>query len=456
MLDIYFLEAIRMPVRKTLSTIPCMLLLLSLAAAADAQDFTAIQEVMNGKRSDADASWWGFDAADSTAALQAAIDSPAKRLLVPYMGKPWIVRPIRLRGDQEIVFAPGVVVLAQKGEFRGPGDSLFTAEGVSNLILRGYGATFRMWKSDYQRPPYKKAEWRMGVALRGCRKVLIEGLRVEGTGGDGFYVDGGGGRLWSEDITIRNCASADNHRQGISIISAVNLLVENCVFSGTSGTAPEAGIDLEPDAPNQRLVHCVIRNCVFENNRGHAMLVHLRKFDGNTEPVSILFDHCLARMTGTGGGWAGMSVGAVNDAGPQGLIEFRDCTAENTGREAAKVYDKSAGGAKVRFVRCNWKNPWNAAASDYKGPRVPVLIELRNPKLIARFGGVDFENCKIFDRADRPAIKVYEQHSAQGVQDLDGSIFVENPNGVRSDLGSVNGAGSSGLTVRKMGPARRP
>src|ERR1039458_585216 len=126
-------------------------------------------------------------------------------------------------------------------------DSLLSATGQSNLVIRGYGRTLRMQKRDYQNPPYSKAEWRMGIALRGCRHVLIEGLRVESTGGDGFYVDGGGTFGWSEDITLRNCTAYDNHRQGLSVISVENLLVENCLFANTWGTAPEAGIDLEPD-----------------------------------------------------------------------------------------------------------------------------------------------------------------------------------------------------------------
>jgi hypothetical protein len=99
------------------------------------------------------------------------------------------VRPIKLRGNLELVFEPGVLV-RPNGANSGRRDSLFTAVDVENLTIRGYGATLRMWKSDYQKPPYKKAEWRMGIAIRGCRNVLIEGVRVESSGGDGFYVDG--------------------------------------------------------------------------------------------------------------------------------------------------------------------------------------------------------------------------------------------------------------------------
>ena len=47
-------------------------------------------------------------------------------------------------------------------------------------------------------------------------------------------------------VTIKDVELRDNHRQGISVISAVGLLVEDTVMRGTNGTAPEAGVDIEP------------------------------------------------------------------------------------------------------------------------------------------------------------------------------------------------------------------
>jgi hypothetical protein len=46
-----------------------------------------------------DASNFGFNAVDATAALQGAIDSKADTVLVPYMGKDWIVTPIVMTGS---------------------------------------------------------------------------------------------------------------------------------------------------------------------------------------------------------------------------------------------------------------------------------------------------------------------------------------------------------------------
>jgi hypothetical protein len=413
-----------------------------------AENDQGIREVVTGARATASAAWWGFNEEDATDALQSAFDSPAKTVVVPYMGTPWIVRPLKLHGNQEIVFEPGVLVLAKKGEFRGGGDSLLSAGDVENLTLRGYGATLRMRKKDYQNSPYTKAEWRMGIGLRGCVNVVIEGLRIESSGGDGIYIDGGVNRKWSENITIRNVACYDNHRQGISVISAQNLLIENSSLSATRGTAPEAGIDFEPDSPEQRLVNCVVRNCLFENNAGNASLVYLKQLSRESEPVSVRFENCVSRMGDAGDapdvvrslhldGWGGMTVGACKDDGPQGIIEFNNCVSENTGREGARVYDKSAEGVKVRFVNCSWKNAWLAEPLDYDGPRSPISVILRRPELTTRLGGIEFVDCHVYDTEDRPALVVYEEKGHYGVRNLTGKITVHNAHGAGMDLGDM-------------------
>jgi len=406
-------------------------------AQGNGKDARAVEEVRAGRRKVANAAWWGFDPQDSTAALQAALDSQAPAVVVPYMGAPWVVTPLQLRSHQEVLFEPGVLVLAKKGEFRGRGDSLFTASGVENLTIRGYGATFRMHKRDYQKPPYEKAEWRMGLSLRGVKQVRVEGLRIESTGGDGFYIDGGAGRAWSEDMVLRDCVAHDNHRQGLSVISAQRLLVEHCRFSATSGTPPEAGIDLEPDTEEQRLSDITIRNCVFENNHGHALLVYLRPLSRKSAPVSIRVERCLSRMSeGETHGWAGYAIGTAKDDGPQGLIELVECVAEHTGREGLKVFDKSAGSVKVRAERCHWKDPWNAPAPEYGGPRAPVLVELRRAELTKEPGGLEFADCYVYDSAPRPAVQYEDATESAPLVDVAGRILVRDAETARPRLGT--------------------
>ena len=82
----------------------------------------AIDGVKSGELNTATASWWGFDPEDSTEALRSAINSGAKKLTVDNMGSPWIVEPMQLASNQEILFQKGVVVQAKRGSFKGTGD----------------------------------------------------------------------------------------------------------------------------------------------------------------------------------------------------------------------------------------------------------------------------------------------------------------------------------------------
>ena len=52
--------------------------------------------------------------------------------MVPNVGRDWIVRPIQLAGRQELVLEPGVVIAAKRGEYRGGGDTVFSAASVES------------------------------------------------------------------------------------------------------------------------------------------------------------------------------------------------------------------------------------------------------------------------------------------------------------------------------------
>ena len=92
------------------------------------------------------ASAFGFDAADSTAALQAAIDSGARTVVVDKQDGPWVTTPLTLRSDLELVLEEGVEIVAKAGAFLPKGDNLMRAANVENLTIRGEGtgATLRM------------------------------------------------------------------------------------------------------------------------------------------------------------------------------------------------------------------------------------------------------------------------------------------------------------------------
>jgi len=402
----------------------------------------AVREVASGQRKVANAAWWGFDEEDSTDALQRAIDSGARRLLIPNMTRDWVVRPIRLAGNQELVLEPGTVVTAKRGEYHGSGDSVFTAKDLSNLTIRGYEATIRMQKEDYivgkvlvdfnwdrWFGQYPKAEWRMALSVVGCTNVKVFGVTLRDSGGDGIYIGGGSRQRYCKDIHIRDVVCDNNYRQGISIISVDGLLVENSVFSNTWGTPPSSGVDIEPDSPQERVRDVVFRNCSFLDNYGDGIEVFLANMRAESGDVQVLFDNCrVASRRGSG-----VRVAKVRDDGPGGLIEFRDCTIENTEGYGIKVQDKSAGGARVRFVNCRLRNVARNRA--YRGAWAPIWIHLFKTDITSRLGGIDFVRCLVEDDRARPVITVEDAEGDHGLFDVTGSILVRNPCGVKADLG---------------------
>ena len=252
-----------------------------------------LAEVKTGTRIEAKASWWGFNKEDSTHALQAAINSGVKKLIVDNTGSDWIVEPISLVNDQEILFEKGVVVIAKKNSFKNPADSLFTAKCKKNITLRGEdGAVLKMRKADYHDAKlYTQAEWRHTILLLSCENIKIQNLTLLSSGGDGIYVGVQGDATtmnYCKNILIDNVICDDHNRQGISIISAENLTIRNSVFKNTKGTAPEDGIDFEPNEQSESLVNCVVENCSFEGNNGKGIDLFLK----TDLPLSISIRNC--------------------------------------------------------------------------------------------------------------------------------------------------------------------
>lgn len=395
----------------------------------------AVKEVLSGDRTVANASWWGFDENDSTDAIQGAINSGASKVIIPFVGKDWIVQPIKLANNQEVVFESGVVVSAKKGMFKGKGDSLFSALSKNNITLRGYGATLRMQKKDYMGSDYVKAEWRHVICLRSCRGITVSGLTLRDSGGDGIYLglrrDSRGNVLPNRDIMVRDCIFDNNYRQGIMVISVENVRIKNCVFRNTRGTPPSAGIGIEPYSARSRMVNVVISECVSENNAGPGFMVSLRNLSSESEVVSILFVDCYVKS----GKKSGIQVGAILDKGPKGLIEFKNCTVQNTSTTGLYIANKSTDSALLRFNNCTWQNVATRGTYPKASTGVPIYLVLRSENFPAIFGGIEFINCYVYDSKDRPFLAFVDKGKGSLIRDVRGEIQVDNPYGARMNWG---------------------
>ncbi len=380
---------------------------------------SAVHEVERGQREVAYAAWWGFDPQDATRALQSAIRSKARKVIVSKMPAPWIVDKIELVGDKEILFEPGVEVVAKRGSFRGKTDSLFTASNQSRLKLIGPGATLRMWRADYDRPPYEKAEWRHVLCFRGCSDVLVEGLTLAESGGDGIYLGAGRQGQPNRNVVIRNVLCLNNYRQGVSVITAENLLLEKVVLRGTRGTPPQAGIDFEPNHPQEVLKNCRLRDCLFEDNASFAIILSLGALNATSEPVSIRLENCTTR--GANRGSFLLYTRNAPEQAARGTVEAIACRFEDMG-QAHIVLRNPVGGLQVRFSGCRLADP-----SPKPQPPAPILFSSRSGDE-QDVGQVRFEEFVIVDATGRPPIG-FLNPAGVCLKQIQGQILVQKGQG---------------------------
>lgn len=243
------------------------------------------------------AAWWGFDGVDDTRVLNAAINSGASVVLVPAMESPWQTGPLEISVTTPLtlVFEPGTMVEAIEGGYEELDDWLLTIHDREDIHIVGYGAEIRMRKDDYRGPGYERSQWRHAIAITGSERVVVEGLTLTASGGDGVYL--GVSRPWRRpprDIVLRDLVLRDHHRQGITVVAAVDLLMENLTITGTWGHLPAAGIDFEPNQPTEHQRRIVMRNSCIYDNRGPAINFAFHKYKGWSFPIDIRFDTVVA------------------------------------------------------------------------------------------------------------------------------------------------------------------
>ena len=277
-------------------------------------------------------STFGFDKTNATKCIQAALDSEHRDLIIDNTGSDWIVDPLILRSNKNIVLDENVVIRARHNGFHGIKDSMFTGKGVSNITISGKKNAAIINENDYfNRKVYSQSEWRHTFSLAGCTNITIKDLKLQGSGGDGFYIRDHK-RKTSCNITLENLDVSKQGRQGVSLISVNGLRIRNCSFRDTRGLSPEAGIDFEPNHPYHEFTDCVIENATFSNNRGANALHVFGKLNETTKPISITYKNCVFE--------GGNSNGIIINRGansPKGSITFENCTITNAHKNSLSL-----------------------------------------------------------------------------------------------------------------------
>lgn len=375
-----------------------------------------VAQVMAGELKEARVSWWGFNAEDSTEFLEAAINSKVPKLIIDKQPSPWILgKTLLLVSNQEIVFEEGVELLAKKGCFKGKTDCMLRLRNIQNVTLRGEGkgATVKMRKADYHTAEYEKAEWRHCVSILSSQNLKILNLNMVESGGDGIYLGIATQNSWPENIVIKDVVCDGNNRQGISVISGVNVLLENVKMINTKGTAPEAGIDFEPNRANEPIRNFVMRNCETRNNAGAGYEMYLPNMATAIGPLEITFENCVAV------GDKRSPFVLITRSGPgktlDGQITVRNCEFRDAGG-CVSLRGTSPRGYKTLFENVKIHNCGKGSEK-----HSAILVDF-HPEDKEPAGNIEFRNVIVEDDVERPVFRFIDGGYEGGLEKITGSV----------------------------------
>ncbi|WP_233842682.1 right-handed parallel beta-helix repeat-containing protein [Dyella sp. 2HG41-7] len=166
-------------------------------------------------------------------------------------------------------------------------------------------------------------EWGYGLNIQASNHVYVSNMHISDCWGDGIWIGAIGpdhNATPSTDVTIDNVISINNRRQGLSIGPVDGVVIKNSTFSGSNGTKPESGIDIEPQAQGFAR-NITIDTCTISNNHGTGMEIHYNvsgvtikncTFQGNAGYGLMTADNpsqlTITNNTFTGNGLVGLTI----------------------------------------------------------------------------------------------------------------------------------------------------
>lgn len=175
----------------------------------------------------------------------------------------------RLRIDGNIILAPNnfdyYEILNVKG---------------NNITIFGQGCII----GDKEKHTGTKGEWGMGLYIRG-KDITVRSITIKDCWGDCIYVGSD-----SRNVHIEKCILDNGRRQGISITSARNVYIYDCVIKNVHGTAPQRAIDIEPNK-GDTVQNVFIHNTLIQNCFGGILVYGASK---SAYVSDIYIDNCIA------------------------------------------------------------------------------------------------------------------------------------------------------------------
>ena len=216
--------------------------------------------------------------------------------------------------------------------------------------------------------------------------MTISGVSCNNSGGDGLYIN------TSTNITVQDCIFNNNRRQGASITEKVNHIhFLRCNFTNTIGTAPQNGVDVEPNPTSGNyLLDVTFTDCYMTGNAGDGIGYNLWQMDSTSQPVSSTCLRCHTASNGRYGYFANNN-GSSN---PGGAILVQDSFSDQETAAAVAARFYASNGASLTFLRLTVTNPHVGGPDPSYGDSAGVDI-IRGGGASVSQGNVHFICCNI-------------------------------------------------------------
>lgn len=324
-------------------------------------DFAKYQVSSNGATSVTNFGVVGDGKTDDTKALQKALNHGGK-LYIPkgtYLVSATVAKTVaektkrvvlsnglKLRSHTTLILnAHATLKVIANDSFS---STLLNATNVSDIQI--YGGRLQGDRTTHQvkhtysfhGEPHYAGETGWGILMNGADKVKVAHVRLDHFWGDGIdlLTSNEKNARTNRHIQLKHLTIDHNRRTGIAVESGIDVDMAFNQISDTSGTAPSAGVNLEPSAfknPKLRLVENVsVRDSTFQHNNGSAIQTyglgtHTAEFKSGKAQISdvrILDNHISHSNTNAwnvqDGTWDQAFNGQITIVGAKGVYLARN------------------------------------------------------------------------------------------------------------------------------------
>lgn len=225
-----------------------------------------------------------------------------------------------------------------------------------NVVVKGSGCLI----GDKNEHTGTEGEWGHGINILKSNNISIEGLRVKNCWGDCIYVGNE-----SSNIRIDNCILTNGRRQGISVTSADGVIINGCTITNVFGTAPQHGIDIEPNkgdyVNNIRIEKVAISNC-------YGGIMSWRPESASIGDIEI--KKC--------------SISYIQDPAPINMrfankVSIEDCEIESKADRCISIQNVDTLSVSGNILKCEGNKPIIA-----KNVNIQNIVERENESIISR------------------------------------------------------------------------